>query len=110
VQGPVQRRFGLATVHVDVAGRRSRAEFRDRTVEEADRLVEELSEFSRQARRPPGRAAGRPGGGTDGRPGGGDPGGLVPGPLGPARAALLAARAAGPSTSATAGATAVDPP
>jgi putative membrane protein len=53
VQGPVQRRFGLATVHVDVAGRRSRAEFRDRTVEEADRLVEELSEFSRQARRRP---------------------------------------------------------
>jgi putative membrane protein len=56
VQGPVQRRFGLATVHVDVAGRRTRAEFRDRPVEEADRLVEELSDLSRLARhqlRPP---------------------------------------------------------
>jgi putative membrane protein len=50
VQGPVQRRFGLATVHVDVAGRRTRAEFRDRTVAEADQLVEELSALSRAAR------------------------------------------------------------
>jgi putative membrane protein len=50
IQGPVQRRLGLATVHVDVAGRRTRGEFRDRTVEEADRMVEELSELSRQAR------------------------------------------------------------
>ena len=30
VQGPLQRPLGLATVHVDVAGRRTRAEFRDR--------------------------------------------------------------------------------
>jgi len=51
VQGPVQRRFGLATVHVDVAGKRTRAEFRDRTVEEAGQLVESLSDLSRQARR-----------------------------------------------------------
>jgi putative membrane protein len=50
VQGPVQRRLGLATVHVDVAGRRTRAEFRDRPVDEADRLVEELSDLSRLAR------------------------------------------------------------
>jgi putative membrane protein len=50
IQGPVQRRFGLATVHVDVAGRRTRGEFRDRTVEEADALVEKLSELSRLAR------------------------------------------------------------
>jgi putative membrane protein len=58
VQGPVQRRLELATVHVDVAGRRTRAEFRDRAVEEADRLVEELTELSRQARLRP--AAARP--------------------------------------------------
>ena len=32
VQGPAQRLLGLATVHVDVAGRRTRAEFRDRGV------------------------------------------------------------------------------
>ena len=50
IQGPVQRRFGLATVHVDVAGRRTRAEFRDRDVAAADGLVEELSLLSRQAR------------------------------------------------------------
>ncbi len=56
VQGPLQRPLGLATVHVDVAGKRARAEFRDREVAEADHLVEELSELSRQARmhrRPP---------------------------------------------------------
>jgi hypothetical protein len=46
----VQRRLGLATVHVDVAGKTTRAEFRDREVAEADRLVEELSDLSRQAR------------------------------------------------------------
>jgi putative membrane protein len=50
IQGPVQRRLGLATVHVDVAGRRTRAEFRDRDVAEADGLVEALSALSRQAR------------------------------------------------------------
>ena len=50
VQGPAQRPLGLATVHVDVAGKRTRAEFRDREVAEADRLVEELSELSRLAR------------------------------------------------------------
>jgi putative membrane protein len=50
VQGPLQRRFGLASVHVDVAGRRVRAEFRDRSVEEADLLVEQLTGLSRHAR------------------------------------------------------------
>jgi len=50
VQGPLQRPLGLATVHVDVAGRRARGEFRDRTVEEADRLVAELTACSRSAR------------------------------------------------------------
>ncbi|HLN43090.1 MAG TPA: PH domain-containing protein [Acidimicrobiales bacterium] len=51
VQGPVQRALQLATVHVDVAGRRVGAKFRDRAVDEADRLVEELAVLSRGARR-----------------------------------------------------------
>jgi putative membrane protein len=51
VQGPVQRRLGLATVHVDAAGKDARAEFRDRSVAEADRLIVDLSTFSRTARR-----------------------------------------------------------
>jgi len=50
VQGPVQRRLGLATVHIDAAGKATRAEFRDRTVAEADDLVEQLSDLSRAAR------------------------------------------------------------
>src|SRR5208282_835806 len=50
VRGPLQRPLGLATVHVDVAGKRARAEFRDREVAEANRLVEGLSELSRLAR------------------------------------------------------------
>jgi putative membrane protein len=50
VQGPLQRPLGLATVHVDVAGKRARAEFRDRGVDEADRLVAELTQSSRAAR------------------------------------------------------------
>jgi putative membrane protein len=51
VQGPVQRRLGLATVHVDAAGKNTRAEFRDRAAGEADRLIAELSHLSRTARR-----------------------------------------------------------
>ncbi len=50
VQGPLQRALGLASVHVDVAGRRVRVEFRDRSVAEADLLVERLTELSREAR------------------------------------------------------------
>ena len=47
-------------MHVDVAGRRARAEFRDRGIAEADALVEELTALSRAARdgradRPPRR-------------------------------------------------------
>jgi putative membrane protein len=64
VQGPVQRRLGLATVHVDAAGRDVRAEFRDRPGDEARRLVDELAALSRSARQrvpeaaaPPGQAA-----------------------------------------------------
>ena len=71
VQGPLQRPLGLATVHVDVAGKRARAEFRDREVAEADRLVEELTELSRSARlhrRP--RRHRRPAHGSDAAPSG----------------------------------------
>jgi len=50
VQGPVQRGLDLATVHVDAAGKDTRAEFRDRAVAEADTLVAELSRLSRAAR------------------------------------------------------------
>ena len=59
VQDPLQRPLGLATVHVDVAGKRTRAEFRDRPEDEADRLVEELTVLSRAARQqgPPSPAA-----------------------------------------------------
>jgi putative membrane protein len=51
VQGPVQRRLGLATVHVDAAGRRVRAELRDRAAAEADELMGDLAALSRTARR-----------------------------------------------------------
>lgn len=51
IQGPVQRRLGLATVHLDAAGKRIEAEFRDRSVDEADRLVEDLTSLSRAARK-----------------------------------------------------------
>ncbi|MGP0032065.1 MAG: PH domain-containing protein [Acidimicrobiales bacterium] len=60
VQGPLQRRLALASVCVDVAGRRVRAEFRDRSGEEADRLVDELTDLSRVARRHGGDAVALP--------------------------------------------------
>jgi putative membrane protein len=49
VQGPVQRRMGLATVRLDVAGRRS-ATFKNRDAEEADDLVRTLPGLARGAR------------------------------------------------------------
>ncbi len=61
VQGPLQRRLGLATVHLDAAGRRVRAEFRERRQEEARSLVDDLAARSRSARRQASRAAGGPG-------------------------------------------------
>jgi putative membrane protein len=51
VQGPVQRRLRLATVHLDAAGKRVEAVFRDRSVEEADRLMDDLTALSRAARK-----------------------------------------------------------
>ena len=60
VQGPLQRRLGLATVHLDAAGRRVRAEFRERRQEEARSLVGELATLSRSARRQASLAAAGP--------------------------------------------------
>jgi putative membrane protein len=51
VQGPLQRWLGLATVHLDAAGKRVRVEFRERRQEEARSLVGELAALSRSARR-----------------------------------------------------------
>ena len=51
VQGPLQRWLGLATVHLDAAGKRVRAEFRERQQEQAGSLVGELAALSRSARR-----------------------------------------------------------
>ncbi|HVS85300.1 MAG TPA: PH domain-containing protein, partial [Gaiellaceae bacterium] len=56
VQGPVQRRFELASLHVDTAGRSVHATLRDRDAAEADRVLGELTELARAAR----RAAPRP--------------------------------------------------
>ncbi len=50
IQGPAQRRLGLATVHVDVAGRTVYAELRDRDAAEADALIRELPGLCRSAR------------------------------------------------------------
>src|SRR5499427_1369942 len=59
-QGPLQRRLKLATVHLDAAGRRVRAEFRERRQEEARALVDELAALSRSARRQASLAAAGP--------------------------------------------------
>jgi putative membrane protein len=50
VQGPLQRRLALATVHLDAAGH-VRAEFRERPQQQARLLVDELAALSREARR-----------------------------------------------------------
>jgi len=51
VQGPLQRRLQLATVHVDTVGRGVRAVLRDRDLEEVDRVLAELPVLARAARR-----------------------------------------------------------
>ena len=53
VQGPVQRRLRLASVHVDTAGRAVHATLRDRDVAEADGALAELVRLGRAARRGP---------------------------------------------------------
>ncbi len=53
VQGPLQRRLRLASVHVDTAGRSVHAILRDRDAAEATRALEELTDLARVARRRP---------------------------------------------------------
>jgi putative membrane protein len=51
VEGPVQRQLGLATVHLDTAGRGARAALRDLDRGDADAALADLIELSRRARR-----------------------------------------------------------
>ncbi len=51
VEGPVQRALGLASVHLDTAGRNVHAIMRDRDRGEAEELLRELPGRSRRARR-----------------------------------------------------------
>ena len=51
VQGPVQRRLSLASIHLDTAGRSVHANLRDRDVEEADGALDTLVALARVARR-----------------------------------------------------------
>jgi putative membrane protein len=53
VQGPLQRRLRLASVHVDTAGRAAHATLRDRDVAEATRALADLTDLARAARRKP---------------------------------------------------------
>jgi putative membrane protein len=51
VQGPLQRRLRLASIHLDTAGRSVHANLRDRDVEEADSVLGSLVALARAARR-----------------------------------------------------------
>jgi putative membrane protein len=51
VQGPLQRRLGLASVYVDTVGRRMHAAIRDRDEEEAAAALDDLTALARVARR-----------------------------------------------------------
>jgi putative membrane protein len=50
VQGPIQRRLGLATVHLDVAGKRVSAKIQDRDDAEALEILAQLPDLARAAR------------------------------------------------------------
>jgi putative membrane protein len=50
IQGPVQRRLRLTTIHIDTAGRSVHATLRDRDVREGDAALAELVELARRAR------------------------------------------------------------
>jgi len=50
VQGPLQRRLGLASVRLDVAGRRVTASIQDRDAAEANDVLRRLPEHARAAR------------------------------------------------------------
>ncbi len=51
VEGPIQRRLRLSSIHLDTAGRRVHAVLRDRDRAEGTRLLEELPEQCRRARK-----------------------------------------------------------
>jgi putative membrane protein len=51
VQGPVQRRLRLASVHVDTAGKSVHATLRDRDTGEAAQALAELTDLARAARK-----------------------------------------------------------
>jgi putative membrane protein len=70
VQGPVQRRFGLASIRLDVAGKRVTASIQDRSAAEAAEMLDRLPGLARAA-----RSQARPAG-SQGRPArqGGQPG------------------------------------
>lgn len=53
VEGPLQRRLQLASVHLDAAGRALHATLRDRDRAEADEALADLVDLARSARRPP---------------------------------------------------------
>ena len=53
VQGPLQQRLRLASVHVDTAGKGVHATLRDRDAAEARRALAELTDLARAARRRP---------------------------------------------------------
>ncbi|HEX4324322.1 MAG TPA: PH domain-containing protein [Gaiellaceae bacterium] len=53
VQGPVQRRLRLASVHLDTAGRTVHATLRDRDAGEASGALADLTDLARAARRRP---------------------------------------------------------
>ena len=53
VQGPVQRRLGLASIHLDTAGRSVHANLRDRDVQEVDSVLDSLVKLARAARSSP---------------------------------------------------------
>ncbi|HEY4463648.1 MAG TPA: PH domain-containing protein [Streptosporangiaceae bacterium] len=79
VQGPLQRRLALASVRLDVAGRRVTANIKDRDAAEADDILRRLPDLARAARtRPAARPPGPPGPPGPPRP---------PGPARPARPA-----------------------
>jgi putative membrane protein len=50
VQGPVQRKLNLASVHADAAGKRVHVTFRDRPAKEAEHLLSHLANVSALAR------------------------------------------------------------
>ena len=84
VEGPVQRRLRLATVHLDTAGRNIHAALRDRDRDECARLMAELPAGAGRPGWRPRAAGGRPAGaagdsGDEARPGGPGAGGGRPG-------------------------------